>query len=209
MKSLRIAAFVVLVTASAFLTSCSSTPPSEPISREAAQACSAKNDTEDAMVKIVNATADTIQIHVSAVDCYDWNGAANPSAFDQLILPPGTSYSVALSANTIPQSSSSIRPWTMKVGLQVDQSTWKIGTAMTPRPTFVAAPMRCNSFNGNTACYGITMCGEGSHESGSATIPMPNKIPGTSTANSYKVLLECGYDSSRFLSTADLVITQN
>ncbi len=209
MKSLRIAACVTLVTASAFLAGCSSTPPSEPISREAAKSCSAKNITEDAMVKIVNATADTIQIHISEVNCYDWSGAENPSAFDKLILPPGTSYSARLAARETPQSSGSIRPWTMKVGLQVDQSSWKIGTAMTPRPTFVAAPMRCNTHNGSTACVGITMCDAGNHESGSGTIAMPNKNPGTSTPNSYKVLIECGYDSSRFLSTADLVITQN
>jgi len=108
-------------------------------------------------VTIVNRTATIVRVYISAIDCYDWGGTANPSRFDSLQLDGAVSSPTeTLVVRNIPQANTQIRPWDMEVqmwgGLQ-----W-LNAKVTPRPTFGAAKGTCNTVQGSTACIGISLC---------------------------------------------------
>ena len=108
-------------------------------------------------VMVVNRTSKVVRVSTRGVDCWDWGGTYNPSRLDGIELSPGASSADELFVvRSIPQANLLIRPWDMGI-YYLEGAEWLV-TWVEPRPTFGAAPDKCNTSKGLTACIGMSLC---------------------------------------------------
>jgi len=123
--------------------------------------------------KVLNKTNGTALLETSEIDCYDWSGKENPSQFDGLMLTPKDSTGdKTLQPRDIAEGIATIRPWNFTVTAKAGSGAPLRGT-FADRPSYKFVKSDCNSYVGNTACSGVTLCSDDpNNEQVATTVPM-------------------------------------